>query len=486
MDNVKKETRMNIKEMEQRTGLSRANIRYYEDEGLLCPPRRENGYRDYGPEELDALLRIRLLRRLGLSLEEIRALQAGQLALPEAMEQRLRALEQEAVRNGQDQQVCRAMAQEQAEYANFDAERYWAQLTCPAEGAGETQPDTGPVLGTDRPEPFPWRRFAARWLDLILCNTLVQLPLLWAMLNPNATGYYDVAVQALGLLLMLLTEPLLLRLWGTTPGKWLMGLYVENSRGRRPGLGEAFSYTAGVLFYGMAFLLPILRLWRLWKSYSACCEGLLLPWEEEVQCRCRKLPGWRYLLAPVALGLMTFALVLGVKGQLVPRQQGPLTVAEFTENVNQMAEAISSPLRLNEQGRWVTAGSGLDVLNARDHLSEMSRMEFETDAEGYITSVRYRCQCQGEIIPTDLVWQQPLLLAMLAGPGSQTGRLVLGSRADELGQVVEDGWLDGFRYDLGDTHTEASTSWSGFLDAPVLFSQEQDATFTAEFSIVWS
>lgn len=65
MDNAKKETRMNIKEIEQRTGLSRANIRYYEDEGLLHPPRRENGYRDYGPEELDALLRIRLLRRLG-------------------------------------------------------------------------------------------------------------------------------------------------------------------------------------------------------------------------------------------------------------------------------------------------------------------------------------------------------------------------------------------------------------------------------------
>lgn len=66
------------------------------------------------------------------------------------------------------------------------------------------------------------------------------------------------------------------------------------------------------------------------------------------------------------------------------------------------------------------------------------------------------------------------------------GSVCCGGWADELGQVVEDGWLDGFCYDLGDTHTEASTSWSGFLDALVLFSQEQDATFTAEFSIVWS
>lgn len=483
MDNAKKETRMNIKEIEQRTGLSRANIRYYEDEGLLHPPRRENGYRDYGPEELDTLLRIRLLRRLGLSLGDIRALQDGQLTLPAAMEQRLRELEQEQLRNAQEQQVCRALEQEQVSYADFDAERYWAQLSARTV-SGAAPHSIAPR--EDRPEPFPWRRFVARWLDLILCNTLVQLPLLWAGLNPNSVGYYSVAVQALGLLLMVLLEPLLLRLWGATPGKWLMGLYVESNRGRRPGWGEAFSYTAGALFYGMAFSLPILRLWRLWKSYRDCCEGLLLPWEDELQCRCRKLPGWRYLLAPAAVGLMILALVLGVKGQLVPKQQGPLTVAEFTENVNQMAEALDSPLRLNEHGRWVTTGSGLDVIYVREHLSEMSHMEFETDPEGHITSVRYRCQCSGDAIPTDYVWQQPLLLAMLAGPGGQTGRLVLSSQVEAISQAVENGWMDGFQYDLGDTRTEASTSWSGVFSDTMLFSGGQEATFAAEFCITWS
>ena len=38
---------MNIAEAERRTGLSRANIRFYEKEGLLTPTRGENGYRDY-------------------------------------------------------------------------------------------------------------------------------------------------------------------------------------------------------------------------------------------------------------------------------------------------------------------------------------------------------------------------------------------------------------------------------------------------------
>ena len=49
---------MHIKDVEQRTGLSRANIRYYEQEGLVHPARRKNGYRDYSPDDLETLLRV--------------------------------------------------------------------------------------------------------------------------------------------------------------------------------------------------------------------------------------------------------------------------------------------------------------------------------------------------------------------------------------------------------------------------------------------
>ena len=52
---------MNIKEIEERSGLTRANIRYYEQEGLLAPVRRENKYRDYSEEDLETLLRIALV-----------------------------------------------------------------------------------------------------------------------------------------------------------------------------------------------------------------------------------------------------------------------------------------------------------------------------------------------------------------------------------------------------------------------------------------
>lgn len=91
---------MHIKDVEQRTGLSRANIRYYEQEGLVHPARRKNGYRDYSPDDLETLLRIRLLRRLDVPIEEIRSMQAGKLSLSEALSQRLAALRRGRSRPG--------------------------------------------------------------------------------------------------------------------------------------------------------------------------------------------------------------------------------------------------------------------------------------------------------------------------------------------------------------------------------------------------
>ena len=41
---------MTILELEQRTGLDRSAIRYYEREGLISPNRKENSYRDYSEE----------------------------------------------------------------------------------------------------------------------------------------------------------------------------------------------------------------------------------------------------------------------------------------------------------------------------------------------------------------------------------------------------------------------------------------------------
>ena len=97
---------MTIKELEEKTGLARANIRYYEQQGLVHPVRRENGYRDYSQQDLQALGKIKLLRHLGLSIETIRTVQAGELTLSAALAEREEELSRESAMLAQEKLVC--------------------------------------------------------------------------------------------------------------------------------------------------------------------------------------------------------------------------------------------------------------------------------------------------------------------------------------------------------------------------------------------
>ena len=68
---------MKIKEVEQRTGVARANIRFYESKGLLRPAREGNQYRAYSEDDVETLRKIVLLRRMGLSIADIQAVFDG-------------------------------------------------------------------------------------------------------------------------------------------------------------------------------------------------------------------------------------------------------------------------------------------------------------------------------------------------------------------------------------------------------------------------
>ena len=106
---------MTIKEIEALSGMSRANIRYYETEGFLSPERRENGYRDYSEEDLETLKRIKLLRLLGVSLADIKAAKDGSLPLEELMTRRLSGIAQERTALSQSEAVCRELREAQVD-----------------------------------------------------------------------------------------------------------------------------------------------------------------------------------------------------------------------------------------------------------------------------------------------------------------------------------------------------------------------------------
>mgnify|MGYP002508718926 CR=1 FL=1 len=79
-------------------GITKKNIRFYEQQGLLHPKRNmENGYRDYTGDDVTELKKIKLLRKLSLPIEEIRRIQQGSLLLEDALQRQLIVLERERI-----------------------------------------------------------------------------------------------------------------------------------------------------------------------------------------------------------------------------------------------------------------------------------------------------------------------------------------------------------------------------------------------------
>ena len=84
---------MTIKDVEERTGLSRSNIRFYEKEKLIEPSRNEsNGYRDYSENDVENIKKIAYLRTLGISIEDIRSIISEKVTLQEMLEKQKEVL----------------------------------------------------------------------------------------------------------------------------------------------------------------------------------------------------------------------------------------------------------------------------------------------------------------------------------------------------------------------------------------------------------
>ena len=84
---------MKINEVEAAVGVTKKNIRFYEEEGLITPSREPgNGYRSYSQADVERLRRIKLLRKLDVPLAEIREMLEGQKTLAEGMAQQLERL----------------------------------------------------------------------------------------------------------------------------------------------------------------------------------------------------------------------------------------------------------------------------------------------------------------------------------------------------------------------------------------------------------
>lgn len=394
---------MTIKEVEARTGLARANIRYYEEQGFFAAARGENGYRNYSEDDVDTLLKVKLLRQLGFSLEEIHELQNGEYSLEPALEQREADLERERRELDQTISLCRDMLSDGVSFYTLDARRYLDRLS---QGEVVLEKDRDPV------RIFPWRRFFARNLDLSICSTLVTVVLqLTAHMNFVRTG--TLLPSLLGLLLMAGGEIFMLHLWGTTPGKALLGLKVLREDGSLLSLEQAAQRTVQVTaFFGGGLLLaqiPIplfalislgMLIWACWQVYH---EKPLF-WETDqlyLDGSTREKAFWdnnrSWLRVAGYLAATAACVGLTVGGHLLasmPPHRGPaLTAEQFVDNYNRYMEFSYGKENLSwyltESGTFVEVpdDSGAVVIHLWGE-SPVPKEAFQfTEEDGVLTQV---------------------------------------------------------------------------------------------------
>lgn len=115
---------MTIKEVEKKLNITRANIRFYEKEGLLEPKRNNNEYREYSDDDLKRLEQILLFRKCNISIENIRLIFNGVKNLDEVFKEQISVIEKEVKQLEGAKIMCKKLSQEKISVDKLDTDKY--------------------------------------------------------------------------------------------------------------------------------------------------------------------------------------------------------------------------------------------------------------------------------------------------------------------------------------------------------------------------
>ena len=391
---------MIIQELERRTGLERSSIRFYEKEGLLKPKRLENGYRDYSEEDVQLLKRIKLLRRLGMSVEKIRALQQGNEDLGSAIAKLTAYHTSQIDDHKRCRAVCEAIRDDGAAFGTLDAEHYWTLLR-------EIRINDRPLGRTDFQETVPeeihpWRRFFARTLDYGLWGALISLVYIVLLrLRPLPGDFGNALITILGMALFVPVEAWMISRFGTTPGKFALGIRLESIQGGNLTWGESLERSWNVYVRGMGCCVPMVepavklvrycqltgRTMRRFARYDQIVGPQDMVWDYETEIfyetRDRKRVIATALVLAAAIGLNLLAASDGIK----PKYRGnELTVSQFAENYNAYLSWSKDNIRMYDElqpdGSFYPIPANTAILDINDsrHGRQM-RLQYELEGE---------------------------------------------------------------------------------------------------------
>lgn len=383
---------MKIQQLEQATGLDRATIRFYEKEGLIHPQRLENGYREYTQNDRDTLLKVKLLRQLGIGLESIKKVQQGSEDFSSLLLKQSYILERESHSHSRARDLCQTMLCDGTEYTTLDAASYLARadsrLAAPSKPVTEVY-----IYDTEPRECHPVKRLLARFLDHYIYKVVLGF-VLTVLLRIRPV---DIWMTVIGYGILFISVPInaaLLHLFGATPGKWIMGFRVERPDGRKLSFSDAWYREWAVLCYGFGWGIPIWDIYRMYKSYRYYKDIGEPEWDEDNEYIYRK-SSLKHIAASVAAIAVVIGMVLVVAWDSAkPAFRGEnLTVSQFSQNYNYCLTLIDeNPSRtdkLQRDGTRYTESQGtIRIYLDAPPVNEHANLSYETE-DGYIRKITY-------------------------------------------------------------------------------------------------
>ena len=141
---------MRIKDVENRTGLSRKCIRFYEAKGLLNVKRSDNSYREYDEPVIARLQTIAVLRQAGVSISDIQLWQDQVISREEMLQKRISELKDHTELTAAQLRLCRGLLKAEDPASFFSADGLIPE-ELPEQAAREQEvpPDAVLCLGLD-------------------------------------------------------------------------------------------------------------------------------------------------------------------------------------------------------------------------------------------------------------------------------------------------------------------------------------------------
>ena len=172
----------------------------------------------------------------------------------------------------------------------------------PAGSSGFPQGTVEPSQLLNLMLPGPMTRFLARMVDMSLYATLV-LGIMYIFRVPYMSSFHP--GRLLFWVPMLVIEAILINGWGTTPGKYWLGVRLV-SMGGRVALSGALMRSVMAFALGMGCMVPLLSLFTMAISFVQLRRKGYLPWDiisSTLPVLTRPLPGFQRLAVVVYLFL---------------------------------------------------------------------------------------------------------------------------------------------------------------------------------------